>query len=103
MTPVGADLAAAAGVSEVIEAGYGATVVVANAGSSLAARAGEMPWPELGRLSHLLGPGVAQLCEGLIPQTVAGGSGRITIVASIGGLLPMPKSAVYSAASGTGG
>lgn len=93
-----ADLSTTDGVAGVIQASRGATIVVANAGSSLAARAGEAAWADLDRLSYLLGPGVAQLCEGLVPTMVTKGAGRITIVASIGALVPMPKSAVYSAA-----
>lgn len=98
VTPVAADLSLPDGVDEVIEVGCGATIVVANAGSSRAAAVGQAPWPELERLSYLLGPGVAQLCEGLVPSMIDVGTGRITIVASIGGLLPMPKSAIYAAA-----
>ena len=98
VVPIVADLSTNTGVDDVVDAGRGATIVVANAGSSLATRAGEAPWSELERLSYLLGPGVAQLCEGLIPSMVGDGWGRITIVASIGALVPMPKSAIYCAA-----
>ncbi|MEL7155351.1 MAG: SDR family NAD(P)-dependent oxidoreductase [Actinomycetota bacterium] len=92
------DLASPDGVAELIERSRGAEVVVANAGATIAGRTGTVPWDELGRLSYLLGPGVAQLCDGLVPGMVERGSGRVAIVASIGALVPMPKSAVYAAA-----
>lgn len=93
-----ADLSTAGGVSRLVDVGTGASVLVANSGSTLAARTGTAPWSDLEHLSYLLGPGVAQLCEGLVPSMVERGSGRISIVASIGAVVPMPKSAVYAAA-----
>ena len=98
VTQVVADLSTAKGVLSVLDVATGATIVVANAGSSLASRVGQTAWPDLDRLSYLLGPGVAQLCEGLVPSMLEARTGRITIIASIGGLIPMPKSAIYSAA-----
>lgn len=95
--PVVVDLSLASGVASLIEASAGVEVIVANAGSTIAGRAGTVPWDELARLSYLVGTGVAQLCDGLVPAMVERNQGRVAVIASIGAMVPMPKSAIYAA------
>ena len=45
----------------------------------------------------LLGTGVAQLIEGVVPSMVRKGEGTIIVVSSIASLIDMPNSAVYAA------
>lgn len=92
------DLSTAAGVARVVALCPGPDVLVANAGTTMAARVGTAPWEDLGAMGHLLGTGVAQLVESTAPQMVARGRGDIIIVSSIASLVHMPGSAVYAAA-----
>jgi len=48
-------------------------------------------------MSFLLGTGVAQLIEGVVPSMVRKGEGTIIVVSSIASLIDMPNSAVYAA------
>ena len=92
-----ADLSNAHGVLRVLESCDAPDVVVANAGITMAGRAGSTPWAELQKMSFLLGTGVAQLIEGIVPSMVRKGEGTIIVVSSIASLIDMPNSAVYAA------
>ena len=70
---------------------------MANAGITRAGRAGTVSWDELERMSFLLGTGVAQLVEGVVPSMVRKGAGTVIVVSSIASLIDMPNSAVYAA------
>jgi short-subunit dehydrogenase len=92
-----ADLSNAHGVLRVLESCDAPDVVVANAGITRAGRAGTVSWDELERMSFLLGTGVAQLVEGVVPSMVRKGAGTVIVVSSIASLIDMPNSAVYAA------
>jgi hypothetical protein len=92
-----ADLSESDGVKTVLAACPQPDVVVANAGVTLAGRAGSREWSELKHMSYLLGVGVAQLLEGIVPAMTQRGSGDILIVSSIASLITMPNSAMYAA------
>ncbi len=91
------DLSTAGGVSRVLELCPEPDVVVANAGYTIAGRAGTADWQALEGLSYLVGTGIAQLLEGVSPAMVRRGNGEILIVSSIASLIVMPGSAVYAA------
>lgn len=96
-----ADLSTSAGVAEVIEAARGLDdldAIIANAGTTRAARAGQMSAAEIDRLIALLGTGVIQLIDGLIGAMIERDRGDVVVVSSIAAMIPMPKSAVYAAA-----
>ena len=92
-----ADLSESDGVASVLELCPRPDVVVANAGVTVAGRVGTREWAELERMSYLLGVGVAQLLEGIVPAMTQRGSGDILIVSSIASLITMPNSAMYAA------
>jgi len=92
-----ADLSESDGVASVLDMCPQPDVVVANAGVTIAGRVGTREWPELEQMSYLLGVGVAQLLEGLVPAMTQRGSGDILIVSSIASLITMPNSAMYAA------
>lgn len=92
-----ADLSKPDGVASVLGVCPQPDVVVANAGVTIAGRVGTRDWAELDQMSYLLGVGVAQLLEGLIPAMTERGSGDILIVSSIASLITMPNSAMYAA------
>lgn len=92
-----ADLSESGGVVRVLEMCPRPDVVVANAGVTVAGRVGSKEWAELEQMSYLLGVGVAQLLEGVVPVMTQRGSGDILIVSSIASLITMPNSAMYAA------
>jgi short-subunit dehydrogenase len=92
-----ADLSNAYGVLRLLESCDAPDVVVVNAGITRAGRAGTVSWDELERMSFLLGTGVAQLVEGVVPSMVRKGAGTVIVVSSIASLIDMPNSAVYAA------
>lgn len=92
-----ADLSESDGVVRVLEMCPRPDVVVANAGVTVAGRVGSKEWAELEQMSYLLGVGVAQLLEGVVPAMTQRGSGEILIVSSIASLITMPNSAMYAA------
>lgn len=92
-----ADLSTTEGVQLVLENCSTPDVLIANAGVTMAGRAGSTPWAELQKMSFLLGTGVAQLIEGIVPSMVHKGEGTIIVVSSIASLIDMPNSAVYAA------
>jgi uncharacterized protein len=92
-----ADLSESQGVTHVLEACGEPDVLIANAGVTLAGRAGSVSWDELEKMSFLLGTGVAQLVEGIIPSMVRKKAGTVIVVSSIASLIDMPNSAVYAA------
>ena len=92
-----ADLSESDGVASVLELCPRPDVVVANAGVTVAGRVGTREWAQLEQMSYLLGVGVAQLLEGLVPTMTQQGSGDILIVSSIASLITMPNSAMYAA------
>jgi short-subunit dehydrogenase len=92
-----ADLSNAHGVLRLLESCDAPDVVVVNAGITRAGRAGTVSWDELERMSFLLGTGVAQLVEGVVPSMVRKGAGTVIVVSSIASLIDMPNSAVYAA------
>ena len=92
-----ADLSESDGIARVLEMCPQPDVVVANAGVTIAGRAGTHEWAELERMSYLLGVGVAQLLEGIVPAMTQRRSGDILIVSSIASLITMPNSAMYAA------
>ena len=92
-----ADLSNAHGVLRVLESCNSPDVLVANAGITMAGRAGTVSWNDLEKMSFLLGTGVAQLIEGVVPSMVRKGEGTIIVVSSIASLIDMPNSAVYAA------
>ena len=92
-----ADLSESDGVKSVLASCPQPDVVVANAGITIAGRAGTRDWADLEQMSYLLGVGVAQLLEGIVPAMTERGSGDILIVSSIASLITMPNSAVYAA------
>lgn len=92
-----ADLSESDGIASVLELCPRPDVVVANAGVTVAGRAGTREWAELERMSYLLGVGVAQLLEGIVPAMTQRRSGDILIVSSIASLITMPNSAMYAA------
>ena len=91
------DLSESDGVASVLELCPRPDVVVANAGVTVAGRVGTREWAQLEQMSYLLGVGVAQLLEGLVPTMTERGSGDILIVSSIASLITMPNSAMYAA------
>ena len=96
-----ADLAQRDGIQRVIEAARDCDdlrSVVANAGTTRAARAGSMPADDIDGLMELLAIGVIQLIESVVGSFVRRGSGDIVIVSSVAALIPMPKSAIYASA-----
>jgi short-subunit dehydrogenase len=96
-----ADLSTATGVAEVIDLARSRAdldTIVANAGTTRTARAGQMDPDEIERLVGLLGTGVIQLIDGLIAGLIERGRGEVVVVSSIASGIPMPKSAVYAAA-----
>ena len=96
-----ADLSTWAGVATVIETAGDRDdleTIIANAGTTRAARAGEMGAGEIDRLVGLLGTGVIQLIDGLIGPMIERDRGEVVVVSSIASMIPMPKSAVYAAA-----
>ncbi len=93
-----ADLSTRQGVEQVVLGCPAPGIVVANAGTTVAARVGTAPWAELESLGHLIGAGVAQLVEATAPAMAERGGGDIIIVSSIASLVRMPGSAVYAAA-----
>jgi len=92
-----ADLSESDGVASVLDMCPQPDVVVANAGVTIAGRVGTREWAELEQMSYLLGVGVAQLLEGIVPAMTQRGSGDILIVSSIASLITMPNSAMYAA------
>lgn len=92
-----ADLSVSDGVQSVLDRCPPPDVVVANAGVTVAGRVGTREWAQLEQMSYLLGVGVAQLLEGLVPAMTQRGSGDILIVSSIASLITMPNSAMYAA------
>lgn len=92
-----ADLSDSHGVAIVLACCPQPDVVVANAGVTIAGRVGTRDWAHLEQMSYLLGVGVAQLLEGLVPAMTKRGSGDILIVSSIASLITMPNSAMYAA------
>ena len=92
-----ADLSESDGVASVLELCPRPDVVVANAVVTVAGRVGTREWAQLEQMSYLLGVGVAQLLEGLVPAMTQRGSGDILIVSSIASLITMPNSAMYAA------
>ena len=92
-----ADLSESDGVKSVLASCPQPDVVVANAGVTIAGRAGTRDWSDLEQMSYLLGVGVAQLLEGIVPAMTERGSGDILIVSSIASLITMPNSAMYAA------
>ena len=92
-----ADLSESGGVASVLKMCPHPDVVVANAGVTIAGRAGTREWSDLEQMSYLLGVGVAQLLEGIVPAMTQRGSGDILIVSSIASLITMPNSAMYAA------
>ena len=92
-----ADLSHSNGVASVLGVCPQPDVVVANAGVTVAGRVGTREWSQLEQMSYLLGVGVAQLLEGLVPAMTERGSGDIVIVSSIASLITMPNSAMYAA------
>lgn len=92
-----ADLSESDGVASVLASCPQPDVVVANAGITIAGRAGTRDWADLEQMSYLLGVGVAQLLERIVPAMTQRGSGDILIVSSIASLITMPNSAMYAA------
>ena len=92
-----ADLSHSEGVAHVLAYCAEPDVVVVNAGVTMAGRAGNIDWAELQQMSYLIGAGVAQLVEGIVPSMVRKGSGTVIVVSSIASLIDMPNSAVYAA------
>ena len=92
-----ADLSNTHGILQVLDECNNPDVLVANAGITMAGRAGTAPWKDLEKMSFLLGTGVAQLIEGVVPSMVRKGEGTIIVVSSIASLIDMPNSAVYAA------
>ena len=92
-----ADLSELDGVKSVLASCPQPDVVVANAGVTIAGRVGTREWADLEQMSYLLGVGVAQLLEGLVPAMTQRGSGDILIVSSIASLITMPNSVMYAA------
>jgi uncharacterized protein len=95
---VAADLSTVAGVDTVLREATGVEVLIANAGSTRAARIGEASPEAVDSLMFLLSGGVIQMIEHFAPEMRARKSGRIVVVSSIAALIPMPKSAIYAAA-----
>jgi short-subunit dehydrogenase len=91
------DLSSTHGVLQVLDECNSPDVLVANAGITMAGRAGTVSWNDLEKMSFLLGTGVAQLIEGVVPSMVRKGEGTIIVVSSIASLIDMPNSAVYAA------
>ena len=92
-----ADLSESDGVKSVLRMCPQPDVVVANAGVTIAGRVGSREWADLEQMTYLLGVGVAQLLEGIVPAMTQRGSGDILIVSSIASLITMPNSAMYAA------
>jgi short-subunit dehydrogenase len=92
-----ADLSVSDGVKSVLACCPQPDVVVANAGVTIAGRVGTREWADLEQMSYLLGIGVAQLLEGIVPSMTQRGSGDILIVSSIASLITMPNSVMYAA------
>jgi len=92
-----ADLSESDGVKSVLRMCPQPDVVVANAGVTIAARVGSREWADLEQMNYLLGVGVAQLLEGIVPAMTQRGSGDILIVSSIASLITMPNSVMYAA------
>lgn len=92
-----ADLSHSNGVASVLGVCPQPDVVIANAGVTVAGRVGTREWSQLEQMSYLLGVGVAQLLEGLVPAMTERGSGDIVIVSSIASLITMPNSVMYAA------
>ena len=92
-----ADLSVSDGVNSVLTSCPRPDVVVANAGVTMAGRVGTREWADLEQMSYLLGIGVAQLLEGIVPVMTQRGSGDILIVSSIASLITMPNSVMYAA------
>ena len=92
-----ADLSHSNGVASVLGVCPQPDVVIANAGVTVAGRVGTREWSQLEQMIYLLGVGVAQLLEGLVPAMTERGSGDIVIVSSIASLITMPNSAMYAA------
>ena len=92
-----ADLSESDGVASVLACCSQPDVVVANAGVTIAGRVGTRDWSHLEQMSYLLGVGVAQLLEGIVPTMTQRGSGDILIVSSIASLITMPNSVMYAA------
>jgi short-subunit dehydrogenase len=92
-----ADLSQSEGVAHVLAKCAEPDVVVANAGVTMAGRAGNIDWTELQKMSYLIGAGVAQLVEGIVPSMVRRRAGTVIVVSSIASLIDMPNSAVYAA------
>lgn len=92
-----ADLSHSDGVKNVLACCPQPDVVVANAGITIAGRVGTREWADLEQMNYLLGIGVAQLLEGIVPALTQRGSGDILIVSSIASLITMPNSVMYAA------
>jgi short-subunit dehydrogenase len=92
-----ADLSVSDGVNSVLASCPQPDVVVANAGVTMAGRVGTREWADLEQMSYLLGIGVAQLLEGIVPAMTQRRSGDILIVSSIASLITMPNSVMYAA------
>jgi short-subunit dehydrogenase len=92
-----ADISHADGISLVLSKCSEPDVVVANAGITMAGRAGSQNWDELQKMSYLIGTGVAQLIEGIVPSMVRKNVGTVIVVSSVASLIDMPNSAVYAA------
>jgi short-subunit dehydrogenase len=92
-----ADLSESDGVKSVLAYCPQPDVVVANAGVTIAGRIGTREWADLEQMSYLLGVGVAQLLEGIVPAMTQRKSGDILIVSSIASLITMPNSVMYAA------
>lgn len=100
-TAIGCDLsrqgAAAALVREIASRGLAVDVLIANAGFGAAGRFDRADPMRLGELLQVNIVALTELARLLLPEMIAGGFGRIMLVASVAGFQPGPQMAAYFA------
>ena len=91
------DLRKQGSINHIIENLQTPDLIVANAGIAINGAIGKNTNEDIHNANYLMFEGVVALIENFIPKMKIQQSGRIVIISSIGALVPMPKSSIYSA------
>ena len=90
------DLGKKESISSIVSSFETPDLVVANAGVAINGAAGDIKQTEREYYYYLMCGGVIDLIEGFLPRMLERRNGRIVIISSIGAIVSMPKSSLYS-------